>query len=180
MRFVDFLRTAVLLFAGAATALAVVSIAGARADDDATLIYVALVWWALAGIAGLWLGRRPAAAAGIRRLMADARASTTLPELEPGGVVFNRLWSLGVVTIAAGALAFLLPQVPAVATGYALLAALALRRQAPAVAAVEDRDGVRYYVDRTSPFRPTRLIRTPGLRKFEPAPREGSEVRAGR
>ena len=180
MRLVDFLRTAVLLFGGAATALAVVSIAGATADDDRTLLYVALTWWALAGIVGLWLGRRSAAAAGIRRLMATARATSTLPELEPGSVVFHRLWSLGVVTILAGALAFLIPQVPAIAGGYALLVALALRKQAPAVAAVEDRDGVRFYIDRTSPFRPTRLLRTPGFRKFEAVPSERPQVPAGR
>ena len=168
MRFVDFLRTAVLLFGGAATALAVVSIAGARADDDRVLLYVAVGWWALAGIGGLWLGRRAATVPGLRRLMADARATSTLPELEPGGVLFNRLWWLGAFTISAGAVAFLLPQVPAIAAGYALLVALAWRKQAAAVASVEDRDGVRFYLDRTSPFKPTRLLRTPGLRKFEP------------
>ena len=36
MPFTDFLRTTVLLSSGAATALAVVAIAGARADDDTT------------------------------------------------------------------------------------------------------------------------------------------------
>ena len=180
MRFVDFLRSAVLLFGGAATALAVVSLAGATANDDRVLLYVALVWWALAGLLGLWLGRRPIAAAGIRRLMATARASSSLPELEPGSVVFNRLWSLGVVTVGAGALAFLIPQVPAVATGYALLVALALRKQAAAVVAVEDRDGVRFYIDRTSPFRPTQLLRTPGFRRFEATAVERPEVPAGR
>ena len=39
MRFPDFLKTAVLLFGGAATALAIVAIAGARADDNVTLLY---------------------------------------------------------------------------------------------------------------------------------------------
>ena len=180
MRFVDFLRTAVLLFGGAATALAVVSIAGARADDDRLLLYVAVAWWALAALAGLWLGRRAEAMGGIRRLMATARATPTLPELEPGSVLFNRLWWLGIFTIVAGAVAFLVPQVPAVAAGYALLVALAWRRQAPAVAAVEDREGVRFYVDHVSPFQPTRLLRTPGFRKFEAASSAAREVRAGR
>ena len=48
MRFGDFLRTAILLFAGAATACAVVAVAGAKAKDDNTLLYVAVAWWVIA------------------------------------------------------------------------------------------------------------------------------------
>src|SRR3954447_20263884 len=59
MRFRDFLRVAVLLFGGAATALAVVSIAGASRNDDRALLYVALGWWVVAAGIGLWLGRPP-------------------------------------------------------------------------------------------------------------------------
>jgi hypothetical protein len=89
-----------------------------------------------------------------------------MPEPEPGSVVFNRLWAVGAVTLVAGAVAFLLPQVPAVAAGYALLAALAWRKQARAVVAIEERDGVRFHLERSSPFRPPKLLRTPGLRKL--------------
>jgi hypothetical protein len=67
-------------------------------------------------------------------------------------------------TIGAGALAFVLPQVPAVATGFSIIWALAWRRQASAVTAIEERDGARFYVERTSPFKPIRLVRTPGFR----------------
>jgi hypothetical protein len=168
VRFTDFLRTSVLLFAGAATALAAVGLAGAAADDDRVLVYVAVGWWLVAAVTGLWIGRRPEATAGIRRLLATARAGSTMPEQEPGAVVFNRLWSFGLLTLLAGALAFLVPQVPAIAAGYALLTALAWRRQASAVAAIEERDGVQFHVERTSPFRPTQLVRTPGLRRFDP------------
>ena len=76
----------------------------------------------------------------------------------------NRLWPLLLSTIGAGALAFILPQVPAVATGFAIIWALAWRRQASAVAAIEERDGARFYVERTSPLRPIRLVRTPGFK----------------
>nr|MBA2644385.1 hypothetical protein [Solirubrobacterales bacterium] len=48
-----------------------------------------------------------------------------------------------------------------------LLVALMWRKQSGAVAAVEGRDGVRFYIDRTSPFKPTQLFRTPGFRQFE-------------
>ena len=34
--------------------------------------------------------------------------------------------------------------------------------------AIEERDGVQFWVERTSPFKPTQLIRTPGFRKVEP------------
>ena len=170
MRFGDFLRVAVLLFAGAASALAVVAIAGARGRDDTTLLYVAVGWWFVAAVIGLWLGRRAAVTEGIGRLLADARTTPLLPELEPGTIVFNRLWALAVVTIGSGAVAFLIPQVPAIASGYSLAVALAWRRQAAAVLAIEERDGVRFYVEHTSPFKPTKLLRTPGFRKNEPAP----------
>lgn len=167
MRFVDFLRTTVLLSGGAATTLAAVSIAAAQARDDDTLITVALVWWALAALVGAWLGRGERTSPGLTRLLASARTTPALPEVDPGRMVLNRLWALAAVTLVAGGLAFLLPQVPTVATGYGLILALAWRKQAAAVAAIEDRDGVRFYMERTSPWAPTRLLRTPGLRKLD-------------
>jgi hypothetical protein len=170
VRFGDFLRTSVLLFGAAATACAIVAIAGARAKDDTSVIYIALGWWAVSAVLGLWLGRRREATEGIARLLSDARTTPLLPELEPGTVLFNRLWSFGLVTVIAGALAFLFPQVPAIWTGFTLLVGLAWRKQPSAVLAIEERDGVRFYVERVSPFKPTRLLRTPGFRKNEPAP----------
>ena len=169
MRFYDFLRVSVLLFGGAATALAAVAIAGASADGNNTLLYIAVAWWAIAAATGLWLGRRPEATQGIARLLADARYSPTLPEVEPGRTVVNRLWPLVIVLAAAAGIAFLLPQVPAIAAGYAVLVALMWRKQARAVAAIEDRDGVRFYVERTSPLKPTQLLRTPWMKRLEPS-----------
>ena len=170
MRFGDFLRTAVLLFGAAATACAIVSIAGARADDDMSVLYVAAAWWVAATVIGLWLGRRRETSEGIGRLLSDARTTPLLPELEPGTVLFNRLWSFGLVTVVAGGVAFLFPQVPAIWTGFTLMVALAWRNQPRAVQAIEERDGVRFYVERVSPFQPTKLLRTPGFRKNEPSP----------
>jgi hypothetical protein len=175
MRFREFLRVAVLLFAGAATALAAVSIVGAARNQDTVLTLVAAGWWMVAAAIGLWLGRRPAATPGIGRLLASARSTTTLPELEPGAVLFNRLWPLAVFAVVAGAVGFFIPSVPAIATGYALLVALTWRKQSAAVEAIEDRDGVQFWFDRSSPFGGPRLIRTPGLRKVEPRPGERDE-----
>jgi hypothetical protein len=167
--YTDFLRTTVLLCSGAATALAVVAIAGARADDDTTTLYYALVWWTVSTMIPLWMGRRGEPLEGVRRLMSRARASQTLPELQPGAVVFNRLWTLILLVLAAGGVAFLIPQVAATAAGFCLLMALLWRRQPAAVEAIEQRDGVRFYVENNSPFRPTQLVRTPWIRRNEPA-----------
>ena len=165
MRFLDFLKTAVLLFAGAANALAVVTIIGAGTEDR-VLLYGAFGWWLVAAGVGGYLGRRRQAFEGVARLMSTARATPALPELEPGTVLFNRLWALAAFTVVAGSVGFFLPQVPAIAVGFPLMAALALRRQAPAVEAVEERDGVRFYIERTSAMRPTQLLRTPGFKKW--------------
>jgi len=168
MRFRDFLRVSVLIYGGAATALAVVSIAGATRADTATLVYVAAVWWCVAALAGLWIGRRPHTTEGIATLLADARSTNSLPQLEPGAVIFNRLWPVAVVTVLAGAIGFFFPQVPVVATGFFLLVALLWRRQSSAVEAIEGRDGVEFWFDRTSPFGGPKLLRLPGLRRVEP------------
>src|SRR3954454_17465680 len=168
MRFTEFLRTSVLLFAGAGTALAAVAIAGANSKDDTTLVYVSVSWWLIAAAVGLWLGRRRETSEGIGRTLANARHSPTLPEQEPGRTIVTRLWPLIIVIAAAAAIAFLVPQVPAIGAGYALLVALAWRKQSRAVAAIEDRDGVRFYVERSSPLSPTQLVRTPWMRRIEP------------
>lgn len=166
MRFLDFLKSAVLLFAGSANALAVVTLIASDSADDRVLLFVAFGWWLVAAVAGAFLGRHERAFTPVARLMATARATPALPELEPGTVLFNRLWGLAAFTLVAGGVGFILPQVPAVAVGFPLMAALAVRKQASAVQAVEDRDGVRFYIDRTSPVQPTQLLRTPGFKKW--------------
>jgi hypothetical protein len=172
VRFRDFLRVSVLLFGGAATALAVVSVVGAARADSRTLVHVAAGWWLLAAAAGVWVGRRPVATGGIARLLAAARSTNTLPELEPGAVMFNRLWPLAVLAIASGVIGFFFPQVPVIATGYCLLMALLWRKQYAAVAAIEGRDGVEFWFDKSSPFGPPKLLRLPGLRRIEPVEAE--------
>ena len=161
MRFSDFLRAAVLLSAGSATALAAVTVLAASREYDTVLVFVSLGWWLLATVIGLRFETR--AHDGIARLMATARHQTMLPELRPGLTLVNRLWLLLVVTVVAGAVGAFVPQVPSVAAGFALLVALAWRRQGNAVEAIEERDAARFYVDRTSPLAPIRLVRTPGF-----------------
>jgi hypothetical protein len=169
MRFSEFLRTTVLTCAAAASALAVVAVAGASNKDDDVALAFAAAWWVIAAITGGWLGRRAGTSASIAALLAGARTQASLPHVTPARIVLNRLWPLVVVTLGAGAVAFLVPQVPIIGAGFAMLWALAWRRQASAVTAIEERDGARFYVEPTSPLRPIRLVRTPGFRsnRFE-------------
>jgi hypothetical protein len=163
VRFVDFLKATVLLSAGAATLLAALTVISLTRDVDPSAVYVAAGWWLVAAIIGVWLGRRAEATPPIARLLASARTQTSLPELRPGATIANRLWPLLLSTFTAGVLGFFAPQVAAVAAGFAIIWALAWRRQEAAVSAIEDRDGFRFYVDRTPPLQPIRLLRTPGL-----------------
>ena len=168
MRFVEFLKTTVLLTTGAATALAAVTVLAVAAGASRTTLWVSAGWWVLAAGIGLWLGRRTAASPAIAGLLAAAKASTALPRHRPTAVLINRLWPLLVLTVVAGGLAVIAPQVPGIGAGFAIIGAFAWRRQHAAVAAIEERDGVRFYVVQTSPFRPIALERTPGLKAVRP------------
>jgi hypothetical protein len=169
MLFVDLLRLTVLLIAGSATALGAVSVIAAKQDDGHTTLIVAGVWWALAIVLGLLLGSSTRAGEAMSRALASARTSTSLPTESPGRIAFLRLWPIGAFAVIVGALAWLLPQVAAVGAGFAILNALAWRNRERAVSAIEERDGVRFYVEPSSALEPIKLIRTPGLRR-EPAP----------
>ena len=163
MRFGDFLKATVLLSAGSATLLAALTVANAAGDPTTSLMEIAVGWWIVAALVGAWIGRRNAASPPIARLLADARMQMSLPELRPGITLLNRLWPLLFSTLGAAIAGIFFPQVAAVAAGFAIIWALAWRRQDSAVTAIEDRDGFRFYVDRTPPLSPIRLIRTPGL-----------------
>jgi hypothetical protein len=163
VRFGDFLNATVLLSAGAATALAALAVAGMSQQADSVLIVVSAGWWLTAVLIGTWLGRRAETSPPIARVLAGARSQTTLPELHPARTLLNRLWPLLISTLGAGVLAVWQPQVASIAAGFAIIWALAWRRQQSAVAAIEERDGVRFYVDRTSPLSPIQLVRTPGF-----------------
>ena len=164
MRFADFLRTTVLISAAAASALAAITLARAVGGGDDLVVPVAAGWWVAAGLIGLWLGRRGETSPPIASLLANARTQSSLPEVHPSRTVLNRLWPLLLSTLGAGVLGVILPQVPAIAAGFAVIWSLAWRRQSSAVTAIEERDGARFYVEQTSPLSPIRLVRTPGFR----------------
>jgi hypothetical protein len=166
MRYTDFLKATVFLTAGEATALAAVTVAVAAARGDTTLLIFALAWWTVAAAIGAWLGRRLETTASIGGLLANARSTTTLPEIRPAAVMLNRLWLLALSVVLAAGLSWLFPQLAAVVAGGSILIALAWRKQERAVTAIEERDGVRYYVVPTSPFKGIELVRTGGLRRL--------------
>ena len=168
MRFVDFLKTTVLLSAGAATVLALVTVLSVAAGSGSQLALLSIGWWVIAALIGLALGRGADASSSIARLLAGARATNALPEHRPAAILLNRLWPLLALTVLAGGLAFLAPQIPGIGAGFAIIWALAWRHQHAAVAAIEERDGVRFYVLRTSPIHPMALERTPGFKAMRP------------
>jgi hypothetical protein len=168
VRFSDFLKTTVLLSAGVATALALITVLSLLTRSGSLLAFLSVAWWGLAAAIGLWLGRGADANPPIARLLAGARASNMLPEHRPGAILLNRLWPLLLVIVVAGGLAFLAPQIPGIGAGFAIIWALAWRHQHAAVTAIEERDGVRFYVLRTSPVHPIELQRAPGFKAMRP------------
>jgi|SRR5579875_255371 len=168
MRFVDFLRAVVLLSAASATVLGVIAVLEASQPEHKGLLIATVAWWLVAALLGGLLGRGREPNKAIAALLGRSTFSPALPPLEPGRVLLNRLWPLLVLTVAAGLLSLLFPQLPAIGSGFALLYALAWRGQHGAVEAIERRDGVQFFVVRTPPLKPIALQRTPGFKAVLP------------
>ncbi len=164
MPYTDLLRVTVFLTGAEATVLAAISAIAANRDADTTTIFVAAVWWLIALIVGLYLGRPERAADGVRDALAGARTATSLPPESPTRISFARLWPIGLTALLAGGLGIFFPGVAVVGAGYALLVSLAWHSREAAVLGVEQRDGVKFYVVPNSALRPIQLVRTPGLR----------------
>jgi len=163
MPFTDLLRLTVFLAAGEATALGVVTAISAGSKDDTTTLLVAAAWWLIAVAIGTYLGRGSRAADAVRPALSSARTAVALPGESPARIAAERLWPIAATALVAGAVGFFYPGVTAIGAGYALLVALAWRTREAAVLGVEDRDGVKFFVEPGSALRPVRLVRTPGL-----------------
>jgi len=163
MLFVDLLRLTVLLIGGAASVLGLLTVVAANQDAAYSVVYFSAGWWVIAAIIGIFLGTPGRAVEAMSRPLAGAQTSTSLPRESAGRIAFQRLWPIGAFAILAGGLAWIWPQVTGVGTGFAILNALAWRRRERAVTAIEERDGVRFYVEPSSAFAPVKLVRTPGL-----------------
>jgi hypothetical protein len=137
--------------------------------DDTLTLFVAIGWWIVALVAGLVLGRPSEAADAMRPILAEARTATAMPDIgNPTRAALSRLWPIGAFALIAGIVGFIFPGVSAIGAGFALAAALMWRSREGAVSAIEDRDGVRFYVEPGSALQPVKLIRTPGLRRGRP------------
>ena len=84
MRFVDLLKTTVMLSAGAATTLALVTVVSATLNSDTTVVFVCAGWWVISVLVGTMFGRRGEVTQQIARVIADAKPATMLPEHQIG------------------------------------------------------------------------------------------------
>lgn len=167
MRFREFLRTTVLVSGAAASLLAAVTVGSvAIGHGDGSVGEVAAAWWVAAALIGVWVGRRADVSPPIARLLAEARTGRSLPEANPTWTLINRLWPLLVMCFGSAAIGVKLPQVSAIAAGFAIVWTLGWRRQSSAVAAIEERDGAAFFLQQTSPFKAIQLVRTPGFRSL--------------
>ncbi len=164
MPYTDLLRVTVFITGAEATVLAAIAVLGAGGEVSSTGVIVAAAWWAISLILGFWLGRPGRAAEDVRVPLADARTATSLPSESPGRIAIGRLWPIALTAIIAGVLGLFFPGVAVVGAGYAMIVSLAWHTREGAVLAIEQRDGVKFYVVPNSALRPIQLVRTPGLR----------------
>ncbi|HJX32878.1 MAG TPA: hypothetical protein VJ257_01625 [Solirubrobacterales bacterium] len=164
MPYTDLLRITVFLTGAEATALGAIAAIAAGQSNDTTTVLVAAIWWLISLAIGLYLGRPGRAADGVRDALTEARTATSLPPESPARIALGRLWPIGLTALTAGVLGIFFPGVAVIGAGYALLVALAWHTREAAVLAIEQRDGVKFYVVPNSALRPIQLVRTPGLR----------------
>ena len=169
MLFSELLRIAVLLIAGVATALGALSVVLAQRELPSDLALIVLGgWWLLAAGAGLALGDSGRAAEAITPALRAAKTATSLPSESDARIAFTRLWPIAAFALACAVAGAFLPQVAAIGAGFAMFTALAWRQREACVQAIEDRDGVRFYVEPSHAFSPIQLVRTPGLYRDRP------------
>jgi len=164
MPYTNLLRASVFITAAEATALGAITALAANREGDTRIAVIAAAWWLVALGIGIYLGRPRRAADDVRDALARARTATSLPDVSPARIVLTRLWPIAVTAIMAGVLGIFFPGVAAVGAGYALIVSLAWHTREAAVLAIEQRDGVKFYVVPTSALSPIELVRTPGLR----------------
>jgi len=162
--YTDLLRVTVFLTGAEATALGAIAAIGANRDSSTTTLLVAAGWWLISLAIGFWLGRPARAREDMRDPLAQAKTATSLPPDSPARIAVGRLWPIAVTAIAAGGLGLFFPGVAVIGAGYALIVSLAWHTREAAVLAIEQRDGVKFYVVPTPAWQAVELIRTPGLR----------------
>lgn len=164
MPYTELLRFTVIVTAAEATVLAAISAIAVGGEPSSTTVIVALAWWLISLILGFWLGRPDRVREDMRAPLARAKTATSLPSESPGRIAIQRLWPIALTAIIAGGLGLFFPGVAIIGTGYALIVSLSWHTREAAVQAIEERDGVRFFVVPSSALKPIELVRTPGLR----------------
>ena len=164
MPYTELLRFTVVITAAEATILGAISAFSVGGEPSPTTVIVAIAWWAISIILGFWLGRPERAREDVREPLTRARTATSLPSDSPIQIALQRLWPIAVTAILAGGLGLFFPGVAIIGTGYALIVSLSWHTREAAVQAIEERDGVRFFVVPGSALKPIELVRTPGLR----------------
>jgi hypothetical protein len=162
--YTELLRLTVFVTGAEATALGAISAISVGGEPSATTTIVAIAWWLISLILGFWLGRPERARDDVREPLARAKTATSLPVESAGRIALQRLWPIAITAIVAGGIGLFFPGVAIIGTGYALIVSLSWHTREAAVQAIEERDGVRFYVVPGSALSPIRLVRTPGLR----------------
>lgn len=163
MRYCDYLHSSVLMIGSSAVALILISAGSLARDGSMTLIVLSIAWLAICVVVGLWQGSGQSVQDSVRRLLSKSRPEPIFPKIEPPAVLLSRLWPVLAITIVAAFSAYWFPQFAVAAAGYGLLWSLAWRRQSDAVLAIEERDTVHFWIVRSSPFAPPKLVRVPAM-----------------
>lgn len=163
MRYSDFLRASVLLLGSAAIALIIVAASALARDGSTRTAILGGIWILLAMLVGWWLGRKDQVMESLGTLLSRSRPEPVFPKIEPAAVLLGRLWPVLVIVIVSALLTVWFTQLAVAAAGYGLLWAIAWRKQAMAVEAIEDRDAVHFWIVRSSPWHPPKLVRVPAM-----------------
>lgn len=163
MRFCDYLRATVMLLSVSAITLLAIAIAAIVREDNGPLLVLTAIWNAVSVAIGLWIGRGAQPMESIRVLLSRSRPEPVFPKIEPGVVLLSRLWPVLALVVVAAVGSVLMASLPAVTAGYGLIWALAWRKQAGAVEAIEERDAVHFWIVRSGAFSRPKLVRVPAM-----------------
>lgn len=161
MRYCDYLHACVLMIGSAALALIIISAGSLVATGSRLLILLSIAWLVICVAWGLWIGRGEQES--VRALLSRSRPEPVFPKIEPPAVLLSRLWPVLAITLVAAITSYWFPQLAVATAGYGLLWALAWRKQADAVLAIEERDAVHFWIVRSSPVGPPKLVRVPAM-----------------
>jgi hypothetical protein len=162
VRYCDYLHTSVLMIGSSALALILIA-AGSLGVASEAMIILSGAWLAIAVVVGLWIGRGASIQEPVRALLSRSRPEPMFPTIEPAAVLLSRLWPVLAITLVAAISCYWFPQLAVAAAGYGLLWALAWRKQSDAVLAIEERDAVHFWIVRSSPIKPPKLVRVPAM-----------------